>query len=62
MSEKDINIVAELLGHKHLEMTKRYAHLSPKFKKRAVNVLDRVMSQIPPQEKEEERKVVNSKR
>jgi integrase len=49
MAGEDLYTVAELLGHKSLEMTKRYAHLSPKFKKRAVNVLDRIMSQNPPQ-------------
>ena len=32
--------VAELLGHKSLEMTKRYAHLSPDHKANAVKVLD----------------------
>ena len=32
--------VAELLGHKNIEMTKRYAHLSPNHKAAAVRVLD----------------------
>ena len=45
MAGEDINTIAELLGHKHLEMTKRYAHLSPKFKKRAVNILDQVLGE-----------------
>jgi integrase len=48
MAGEDLYTVAELLGHKGLEMTRRYAHLSPKFKKKAVAVLDRLMSQNPP--------------
>ncbi len=32
--------VAELLGHKDIEMTKRYSHLSPYHKAKAVSVLD----------------------
>jgi len=60
MAGEDLNTVAELLGHKNLEMTRRYAHFSPKFKKKAVNVLDRIMSQNPPQE-EIQNKVVSIK-
>jgi integrase len=32
--------VAELLGHKSIEMTKRYSHLSPNHKATAVRMLD----------------------
>jgi len=32
--------VAELLGHKDIDMTKRYSHLSPNHKANAVRVLD----------------------
>jgi len=50
MAGEDLNAVGELLGHKTSGMTKRYAHLSPTYKKKVVSTLDRIMSQIPPQE------------
>jgi integrase len=49
MGGEDLNTVRELLGHKDLTMTLRYSHLSPNHKTRAINVLDRIMSQNPPQ-------------
>ncbi len=40
MSRVDPNTVRELLGHKDIEMTLRYFHLSPSHKCKAIEVLD----------------------
>ena len=39
----DLKTVQELMGHKSIEMTLRYSHLSPDHKKKAVDILDRNM-------------------
>ena len=36
----DLATVKELMGHKHINMTLRYAHLSPGYKHLALAVLD----------------------
>ena len=49
MAGVDLMTVKELMGHKDLTMTLRYAHLAPDHKARAINILDRVMSLNSPQ-------------
>jgi len=44
MAGIDITTVKELLGHKTLTMTLRYAHLAPSHKVKAVDVLDKALS------------------
>jgi len=43
MAGTDLNTVRELMGHKDITMTLRYAHLAPSHKQRAVDILGRKM-------------------
>ena len=43
MSGADLITVKELLGHKSIRMTLRYAHLSPSHKRRAVEKMSQAM-------------------
>ncbi len=44
MAGVDLTTIKELLGHKTLTMTLRYAHLAPTHKVKAVNILDTVIN------------------
>lgn len=54
----DIKTVQELMGHKTIEMTLRYSHLSPDHKKKAVDILGKKIgafwAQMPSETKEPE--------
>ena len=43
MKGVDLTTVKELMGHKKITMTLRYAHLAPEHKSKAVRVLDEVL-------------------
>ena len=46
MGGVDLKAIQELLGHKTIDMTLRYAHLSPDHKRAAVEVLAKRMDTI----------------
>ncbi|MDQ7779427.1 MAG: tyrosine-type recombinase/integrase [Planctomycetota bacterium] len=56
MSGVDLNTIRELLGHRSIGMTARYAHLSPQFKQAAV---DRLSASWSSKNAEKPKKVVN---
>lgn len=54
MAGYDVTTVKELLGHKTLTMTLRYAHLAPSHKVKAVAALDGVLNDKVPTEAKQE--------
>jgi integrase len=47
MASGDLYLLRDVLGHQAITMTQRYAHLSPQFKRSAVNLLDKIFTSSP---------------
>lgn len=48
MNGGDLYVLKEILGHKSIAMTQRYAHLSPAYKRDAVNRIDSMWKALRP--------------
>ena len=48
MNGGDLYVLKEILGHKSVQMTARYAHLSHEFKRAAVNRMDNIWQKDQP--------------
>ena len=57
-----LNTVREILGHKSMDMTLRYAHLSPDHRKQAVDILAKKIDTFwtPEQKVEKQQNVISS--
>jgi len=47
MAAGDLYVLKDILGHKSIIMTQRYSHLSPEFKRAAVNRMDNIWNNMP---------------